>query len=114
MGILFATRYVSKVGMDNAYYVSPKGISGGITLWCRVEINVSIKSTTNFFIVCDVRGGSKPNLLMITWVYSNVDPQRRKQNWHELKYIGRGCGAPWVCMRYFNEICHQHENKGGK
>lgn len=66
--------------MGSAYYVNPRGISEGITLWWRDDVCVTVKAATQKIIDCELKTSDHPNLRLMTWVYADADTQRREQN----------------------------------
>lgn len=76
----FCEKIREQIRMVKAYYIGPRGISGGVTLWWRDEVNIKIRTTTHNLVDCEVRLDQQSTLMYVTWVYADAKPQRGKHN----------------------------------
>lgn len=79
-----------KVGMGSAYYVNSRGTSEGLAFWWKYGVKVTTRTATHNITHCDVILSNQPNPSIRMWVYEDADPQKRRQNWNELRNNGRG------------------------
>lgn len=68
--------YLNKIqrilGYDCSYYVDPNGLAGGLALWWRSSVSISVcKSTINFIDIRinDQEGGRS---WFLTWIYGSA------------------------------------------
>lgn len=103
-----------KIGMDNADDVSPRGISGRLTVWWTTKTKVQILFSSQNFFNCDVTINQYDETTYITCVYADTEAQKRSQNWDTLRSTGRGRRGRWIVLGDFTTISHPHEREGNK
>lgn len=113
-GVTLCDRIREQVRMENPYYVNLRGMSGGLTLWWRDGTDIIVRTATHNILKCEMNLRNQLNPSLMTWVYADVDPQKRRPNWDDLRNIGRGHMVAWACMDDFNAINHEHEKEEGR
>ncbi|KAG2706415.1 hypothetical protein I3760_05G103200 [Carya illinoinensis] len=101
-----------KFGFSNCFGVDCVGRSGGLVLFWKDELNLSIINYTHHHIhaiVTDCNGKE----CLITGVYGHPDRNMRMEVWRVLKTLGRGVNIPWLVFGDFNEILDNFEKYGG-
>lgn len=72
---LFCDRLRRETGMDQALYVNPVGISGGITIWWMNDMTLTFSHISKNIIDCEAQLGLNGGTTKITWIYG--DPNYR-------------------------------------
>lgn len=104
-------KFRSMLGMHNMWVEDCKGKSGGLALFWRREINVTVRWSGRMHIdtVVEEKDGYKWRL---TGIYG--EPQTgKKETWRLLRTLHNQLQLPWVCIGDFNEILYNHEKQGG-
>jgi hypothetical protein len=99
-----------KLGLTNMLCQPRDGRSGGITMFWRNGVEVSLNSLSKYFIDADV--GSGTERWRFTGIYGESRSDKKVITWRALCMLKHNRG-PWFCMRDFNEILFQHEKEGG-
>ena len=88
------------------------GRSGGLVLYWRSSINLSIEGSDKYYIdaVIDKDQESEGRL---TGFYGELETARRSKAWEKLKNLSTRRERPWLCCGDFNEIIRQDDKLGG-
>lgn len=70
-----------EVGMENAEYVLPSGLIGGLALWWTRDVTVSIIIKDRNFVDCNVTRNGSGNVFYATCVYGDPDFSTRALLW---------------------------------
>jgi exonuclease III len=99
-----------KLGLTNMICRPSEGRSGGIALFWRNGIDVSLKAMSKYFIDVEVGGGE--NKWRFTGIYGEPRSDKKDITWKAIQVLRHNLD-PWLCMGDFNEILFQHEKQGG-
>ncbi|KAM0913489.1 hypothetical protein ACQ4PT_012126 [Festuca glaucescens] len=99
------------LGFANGVAVDCNGRSGGLALWWREGIDVSVRPWCQYYIDTKITFNDK------TWrlsgIYGEPRTELRKRTWDVLQYLKSQDDLPWLCMGDFNEVVSQLEQLGG-
>jgi hypothetical protein len=90
--------------------VEGKGKGGGLALWWRDGIDVSVRPWCQYFI--DAKITSEAGSWRFTGVYGEPRTQLREKTWEAMRYLYAQDDLPWLCCGDFNEILQQTEQIG--
>ena len=98
----------SKVSFDNWTRIEALGFRGGIWLFWKDHLNISIIRTHPQFIHVRInQNGHQPWLLTV--VYASTTPSLRKLLWKELHHNRIPLSDPWLVVGDFNSLRHISE-----
>lgn len=100
------------MGFSQELGVNNDGQSGGLTLFWKKDIGLSIISYFKHHIQATITNDSN-KVLNITGVYGHLEASRRNQVWELLKSLHIGANTPWLLFGDFNEILSNEEKCGG-
>lgn len=88
------------------------GIVGGLALFWRKGVDVSLRWKGRYHIDVDVVGknGSKWGLI---GMYGESKAGEKENTWKLLRTLHGQSNLPWLCVRDFNEILFAGEKEGG-
>jgi hypothetical protein len=99
------------LGFSSGMAVDCNGRSGGLALWWREDVVVSVRPWCQYFIDAKIEFGGK------TWRFSGIygEPRTelRSKTWEALRFLRRQDDLPWLCAGDFNEIVSSSEQRGG-
>ncbi|KAL9680031.1 hypothetical protein QQ045_017904 [Rhodiola kirilowii] len=98
-----------RLGFDCGLGVDSNGSSGGLALWWKEEIRLTVRSYSSYHIDCDLEVGERVRL---TIFYGNPVTNRRSETWNLLRRLSQDSDQPWVVMGDFNEVLFSWEVKG--
>jgi hypothetical protein len=98
--------------MMNMVAVDCKGRSGGLALFWRRGVEVSLWWKGRYHIDVDVveKNGSK---WRFNGIYGESKSGEKEKTWKLLRTLEGQSKLPWLCMGDFNEILFDHEKEGG-
>ena len=101
----------SNINFDHRWVVPIVGRSGGLVLYWRSSINLSIEGSDKYYIdaVIDKDQESEGRL---TGFYGELETARRSKAWEKLKNLSTRRERPWLCCGDFNEIIRLDEKLG--
>ncbi|KAK2976049.1 hypothetical protein RJ640_024777 [Escallonia rubra] len=101
----------NKWGM-HGLFVNPNGLSGGLALLWKNEVNVAIQSFSQNHIDATIGADQDNFKWRFTGFYGHPQVAKRMESWNLLRRLkGRDC-LPWLCGGDFNEILRQDEKEG--
>ncbi|CAM8886272.1 unnamed protein product [Rhodiola kirilowii] len=98
-----------KMGFDCGLGVDSNGRSGGLGLWWKEELNLTVRSFSSFHIDCVFELEER---IRLTIFYGNPVAHRRSETWNLLRILSRDNKLPWVVLGDFNEVLFSWEVKG--
>ncbi|KAL4363826.1 hypothetical protein GQ457_04G030920 [Hibiscus cannabinus] len=104
---------IRKCGFQCGFDVAAVGSRGGLSLGWSSDVNVSIRSFSQFHIDADITEVSSSSTWRFTGFYGNPVESLRHHSWDLLRQLGIDQSLPWVVMGDFNEILLASEKKGG-
>lgn len=102
-----------RLGFSNGLVVPSRGRSGGLALLWSSDMNLEIKSCSNYHIdaiITELKNG-------FTWryigFYRHPDSHLREESWKLISFPNSQYCLPWFCCGDFNEIFSMNEKVGG-
>lgn len=103
--------YFKNTLFSNHYLVSPEGLSGGLSLSWKNNIDLEILESSPNFIDTKIIIGSEP--LYVTFVYGAPQQENRADFWNKLMTLGGDRGNAWCVTGDFNDLLDNEEKVGG-
>ncbi|XP_073360408.1 uncharacterized protein [Aegilops tauschii subsp. strangulata] len=100
-----------RLGFKEGVAVNCNGKSGGLALWWRGNVQVTVKPWCQYFI--DVNVVFEGKTMRITGFYGEPRTELREKSWDALRYLRRQDNQPWLCVGDFNEALLQSEQHRG-
>jgi exonuclease III len=99
--------------MPSVVFVESVGKSGGLALFWKHGINLSLRSMGRMHIDVDIieSDGFK---WRFTGIYGEPRAEKREEMWSLLRTLHLQEKLPWVCMGDFNEILYSFEKQSGR
>ena len=97
----------------NSFVVPSNGLSGGLALFWKADIKVSVQGSSLSHIDAIVEGGGSNNPWHLTGFYGNPVTSLRSDSWRLLSSLCNGSNLPWLVIGDFNEIMCDSEKEGG-
>ena len=88
------------------------GHSGGLGLYWRSLINLTIEGSNKYYID-DVVDKGLESEWRFTGFYGEPNTVRRNEAWIKLRSLNSRLERPWLCCGDFNDIIIQDEKLGG-
>lgn len=102
------------LGFPNGLAVAARGLSGGLALFWRGDIIVTLqnksKSHIDVIVSSDTVGIRQ---WRITGFYGEPRRELRKNSWYLMKFLRAQLDLPWLCVGDFNEVLESYEHIGG-
>ncbi|CAN0857899.1 hypothetical protein LINGRAHAP2_LOCUS6980 [Linum grandiflorum] len=96
---------------EGCFTVAARGHSGGLSMLWREKSQLRVLRYGDHFIDSKVSDGDGYEF-RLTGFYGCPERERRKESWDLLRMLGRNGHDPWCVIGDFNDILHQHEQKG--
>jgi hypothetical protein len=97
-------KYMEKLqgsmGFRNGICVEGKGKSGGMALWWRDGIDVTVQPWCQYYI--DAKVTCDETSWRFTGIYGEPRTELRGKTWEVLRYLSRQDDRPWICAGDFN------------
>ena len=88
------------------------GYSGGLVLYWRSLINLTIEGLNKYYIDAVVDKGLESEWHFMGF-YGEPNIARRNEAWDKLRSLNSRPERPWLCCGDFNDIIIQDEKLGG-
>jgi hypothetical protein len=99
------------LGFDASYAVSSSGRSGGLGLFWKNDVTVTIQKFSNYHIDTIIKEDGKDPWRR-SFIYGEPNMSLRYRTWDLMKQIRSDTNLPWVCMGDFIEILRREEQLG--
>ncbi|RYR23091.1 hypothetical protein Ahy_B03g068364 [Arachis hypogaea] len=108
---LSCARTRRNLGFDNMFCVESRGLSGGLCLFWKSNINIDVYAWCDNFIKAQI-STVNDNVWEGIFVYGHPDFKRRKELWNELTCVDNNLHVPRAFIGDFNDVIAQHEKVG--
>ncbi|CAM8919819.1 unnamed protein product [Rhodiola kirilowii] len=102
-------RIQREIGFRNGFVVESRGRSGGLVLWWKAEIDLSIRSYSDFHIEVVVEGSSP---FRFTLFYGHPVSSKREETCDLPRRLKNLSDLPWIVVGDFNEVLFGWEVQG--
>ncbi|KAF7147855.1 hypothetical protein RHSIM_Rhsim03G0108700 [Rhododendron simsii] len=102
-----------KLGFNFATYFEPVGLSGGLALWWKPEVDIDIETSSKNIVHTIISNKFNSFVCAASFIYGYPNREGRDQVWEDLMGIGRTEILPWLCIGDFNEILSSEYKMGG-
>jgi hypothetical protein len=99
------------LGFSNGVAVNCVDRSGGLGLWWRDGVDVTVRPWSQYYIDVVIKFEGKEWHYM--GVYGEPKTELRARMWEALRYLRAQDDRPWLCAGDFNEILRAKEQLGG-
>ncbi|CAN0918166.1 hypothetical protein LINGRAHAP2_LOCUS30710 [Linum grandiflorum] len=100
-----------KVKFEGCFAVDVRGRSGGLGMLWREKSQLNLLRYQDNFIESEVHDGNGETF-RLTSFYGYPERERQQESWDLLRELGRNVNSSWCVIGDFNDILHQHEQKG--
>ena len=101
-----------KLDMPNLVVKDSVGASGGLALFWKKNVNLTVKSLSKYHIDVVVREEDGFEW-RFTGMYGEPKSEEKDRTWELMRELHRKLSLPWLCCGDFNEILFNHEKEGG-
>ncbi|KAL9679393.1 hypothetical protein QQ045_017252 [Rhodiola kirilowii] len=101
----------NKLGFQNCFGVSCRGLSGGLAILWDDSVGVEIKSYSFYHIDVVIKEQEEFRLSLF---YGNPSVSKRRESWSLLRQLRSMNDLQWVVIGDFNEILSSNEVKSGR
>jgi hypothetical protein len=98
------------LGFTNGVAVDCYGRSGGLALWWKDGVDVTVRPWCQYFI--DAQISIRGKVCRFTGIYGEPRTELRSKTWEAMRFLKAQDGLPWLCAWDFNEVTAQHEHQG--
>ncbi|KAK8551735.1 hypothetical protein V6N12_040359 [Hibiscus sabdariffa] len=109
-------RYLEKIRMrmklDNAFYVEPIGIAGGLALWWNNEVKLSVLHHDKNLIDTVISINGEPEWFG-TFIYAPPYEEEKQEFWERLGTLRDNASVKWCIMGDTNVVSSPSEKYGG-
>ncbi|CAN0919243.1 Transposon TX1 uncharacterized 149 kDa protein [Linum grandiflorum] len=100
-----------KLKFGGCFSVAARGHSGGLCMLWKLKEQVRVVQYNEHCIDAMVTGEDGVDF-RLTGFYGCPERHRRQESWDMLRRLGEGVDGPWCIIGDFNDIIHQHEQRG--
>ncbi|KAL9690018.1 hypothetical protein QQ045_010411 [Rhodiola kirilowii] len=100
-----------RLGFKHGFQVPRIGLAGGLALWWKEEVTLTILSYSKLHIDAMVEG---EEIVRVTLIYGEPVTVKRGVTWELLRRLNSQHNLPWILFGDFNEVCFGWEVKGGR
>ena len=93
----------NSINLGHRWVVPKVGCSGGLVLYWRSLINLTIERSNKNFIDAIINKGLESEW-RLTGFYGEPDTARRNEAWDKLRSLNSRPKRPWLCCGDFTEI----------
>ncbi|KAK8571592.1 hypothetical protein V6N12_027672 [Hibiscus sabdariffa] len=98
--------------MENAFYVEPEGIAGGLALWWSQEVKLTVLHYDKNFIDTGISINGEPEWFG-TFIYAPPYEEEKQCFWERLGTLRNDVNAKWCIMGDTNIVASPNEKYGG-
>lgn len=98
----------STLGYDSAYGVGSSGRSGGLCIFWKNTVQLSLRNYSKYHIDMEVKEPGKDPWRLTCW-YGEANTNLRYKTWDMMKFLKADCDLPWICIGDFNEVLRREE-----
>jgi exonuclease III len=98
------------LGFRHGVCVEGKGKGGGLGLWWRDGVDVTVRPWCQYYI--DAQINSEAGAWRFTGIYGEPSTELREKTWDVLRSLKAQDDLPWICAGDFNEVLSQEEHTG--
>ncbi|KAK8989682.1 hypothetical protein V6N11_064099 [Hibiscus sabdariffa] len=102
----------TRVKMDNAFYVEPIGIAGGLALWWNNEVKLSVLYSDKNLIDTIISINGEPEWFG-TFIYAPPYEEEKQEFWERLGKLRDNANGKWCIMGDTNVVASPSEKYGG-
>ena len=99
------------LGFTKGVAVDCVGWSGGLALWWRDHVQVTVRPWCQYYIDAEVECEGK--ICRITGFYGEPQTELQKKSWDAIRYLRAQDDLPRICLGDFNEALFQTDQRGG-
>jgi hypothetical protein len=101
-----------RLQMTNMIVKDSTGMSGGLALFWKKDVNLSVKSMSKYHIDAIIweEDGFE---WCFTGIYGKSRSEDKDKTWELLRELKTKLHMPWLCCEDFNEIIFSYEKEGG-
>ena len=100
------------IEFDNLFFVERNNRGGGLALFWRNSVDLSVDSFSPNHIDSIINKG-KEDVWRFTGFYGEPVTHKRMESWNKLRQLHNKFNLPWLCAGDFNEIIRSSEKMGG-
>ncbi|KAF7831683.1 reverse transcriptase [Senna tora] len=100
--------------IGSSFYVNPSGLSGGLGVWWKDEVDFQILQSSKNFVHASVFSEQLEVDCFLTLIYGPPKDQDRQEVWDKIISFAPSRDDVWLCLGDFNEICSPIEKFGGR
>ena len=101
----------SMLGFDGGFAVASSGRSGGLGVFWRNGVSLSIKNYSKYHIDAWVFEQGRDDW-RLTCFYGEANRSMRQQTWDTMAPLRGESTLPWLCIGDFNEVLRREEQMG--
>jgi exonuclease III len=101
-----------RLGLTNMVAKDSVGASGGLAVFWRKEIDLTVKSMSKYHIDMVIKEEDHFEW-RFSGVYGEPRSEEKDKTWDTLRILHGALSLPWVCAGDFNEVLFAHEKEGG-
>jgi len=107
----FISKTFDWMGYAHRFTIPPEGLSGGLALYWKENVEVEILEAAPNFI--DVKVKFKKDTSHITFIYGAPQVENRSVFWDKISSLGAQRSSAWLLTGDFNDILDNSEKQGG-
>jgi exonuclease III len=104
-------RFRWSLQMPNVVVKDCMGYSGGLALFWKRDVDITIKSISKYHIDALVKE-EDGWVWRLTGIYGEPKAEGKGKTWRILRTLNNLYKKPWLCLGDFNEILFGHEKEG--
>lgn len=101
-----------RMGMTNMVAVDSVGASGGLAVFWRKEVDLTVNNMSKYHIDIIIKE-EDGFLWRYTGIYGESKMEEKTNTWDLLRRLKAERNLPWLCGGDLNEILFHHEKDGG-
>ncbi|OMO87944.1 reverse transcriptase [Corchorus capsularis] len=101
-----------RIGFANGICVEPEGLSGGLCLWWKDDVDVKVLKISKNLIHVRVRNKEKLSWFL-TCIYAPPVLENRLEFWNVIREVAASVSGAWIIGGDFNEVMTSDEKERG-